>query len=159
MAASRLCAALIGAAMCAAGPAAAIGDLTGVYEGSLTCESTTDVESARTKLAATLLVDDHGSGNAFLYLNNSLQVFRAAVVSAPETPDQGRLGGPSCSVSPLTGGWVIHAEVKAKPGSPGATLRGEFVTLGVGASAHSVQVCRFSLKRTSLEDPGIAGCP
>jgi hypothetical protein len=157
MAARWLRVALFGALSLCADSASALGDLTGIYSGPLACDSTTDAESARTKLDGTVYVDDHGGGNVFLYLNNSLQLFRAAAVSAPETPDQGRLGGPSCSISPLTGGWLIQATVKAK--GEQASLKGEFVTVGVGAAAHSVQVCRFSMKRISLEDPDFAGCP
>jgi hypothetical protein len=103
-------------------------------------------------------VDDNGNGNVFLYLNNSLQIFRAAVV-APGGADQGRLGGPACAISPATGGWTIRAAVKAKPGSTSASMKGEFFTTAVGGSPHYVQVCRFSLKRVSLGDPDITGCP
>jgi len=158
MAARRLCAALIGTVAAMAGPAAALGDLTGTYQGSLACESTTDVESTRSKIDATLYVDDNGAGNVFVYLNNSLQIFRAAVV-APGGSDQGRLGGPACAISPATGGWTIRAAVKAKAGSTSASMKGEFVTVSVGASAHSVQVCRFSVQRVSLGDPNITSCP
>lgn len=158
MAASRLCSVWIGAALCIAAPAAALGDLTGTYQGSLSCDSTTDAESTRSKSEATVYVDDNGSGNVFLYLNNSLQIFRAAVV-APGGGDQGRLGGPACAISPATGGWTIRAAVKAKPGSTSASMKGEFVTFSVGASSHYVQVCRFSLQRVSLGDPNITACP
>jgi hypothetical protein len=152
------CAALALAALLDASPALALADLTGTYRGSLTCQSTTDVESARNKSDATLFVDDNGGGNVFLYLNNSLQVFRAAVV-APGGADQGQLGGPACAISPATGGWTIRAAVKAKAGSTSASMKGEFVILGVGASSHHVQVCRFSVQRVTLDDPDITVCP
>jgi hypothetical protein len=141
-----------------AAPATAIGDLTGTYEGSMTCELTNDSESSRSKLAVGLFVDDNGGGNVFIYVNNTLQVFRTAV-AAPGGADQGQLGGPACAISPATGGMTIRAAVKAKPGSTSASMKGEMVIFSVGASAHSVSVCRFSAQRVSTDDPNLTACP
>jgi hypothetical protein len=158
MALGRLGIPLLACAVLGAAPAAAIGDLTGTYEGSMSCESTTDLESSRTKLPAGFYVDDNGGGNVFIYVNNTLQTFRTAVV-APGGADQGQLGGPACAMSPTTGGWTLRAAVKAKPGSTNASMKGEIAIFGVGASAHSVQVCRFSVQRVTMDDPNLTACP
>ena len=134
----------------ASGPAHALDDLTGTYEGSLSCESTNTVTTERVTQDATLYLDDANDGNAFAYLNNSGLTFRLGVLS-PSSPDAGALGGPSCSISPDTGGYVLQASVKAKAGSEKASLRGELIATNVGASSHLVQVCRLSLKRTSTK--------
>jgi hypothetical protein len=154
----RPCILLLASALLGAAPAAAIGSLTGTYEGSMSCESATDAESSRNKLPAGFFVDDNGGGNVFLYVNNTLQVFRTAVV-APGGGDQGQLGGPACAISPSTGGMTIRATVKAKPGATSASMKGEMVIFGVGASTHSVGVCRFSVQRVSTEDPDLTACP
>lgn len=153
-----LCIPLLACAALDAAPAAAIGNLTGSYSGSMSCESTTDVESSRSKLPAGFYVDDNGGGNVFIYVNNTLQTFRTAVV-APGGADQGQLGGPACAIAPATGGWTIRAAVKAKPGSTSASMKGELAIFGVGASPHSVQLCRFSVRRVSTDDPNLTACP
>ena len=148
------------AALLAASPAGALDDLTGLYSGKFTCEATTDSESSSTSVENTLYLDDAGGGNAFAYINDTLLYFRASVVSAPEKPDEGRVGGPDCNVSPSDGGSFIQAVVKAKSGSDKASLKGEFITTRVGGSPHVVQVCRFNLKRTTTTLPApITNCP
>jgi hypothetical protein len=63
-------------------------------------------------------------------------------------------------MSSTAGGYLLAASVKAKAGSGKASLRGEAVATIVGASLHVVQVCRFSLKRTSTKLPfPIPACP
>jgi hypothetical protein len=160
MTAKRFCTLLLAAAALAANPAAALDDLTGQYSGRFSCETTTPSENAKDTFDSTLYLDDAGAGNAFAYINNTLLYFRLAVVSAPEKPDQGRVGGPDCNVSPSNGGSFVQAVVKSKSGSDKASLKGEFVTTRVGGSPHVVQVCRFNLKRetTTLPTP-IPNCP
>jgi hypothetical protein len=147
-------------ALFAASAAPALDDLTGVYSGKFDCEGTSDLDSIDTKLENALFLDDAGNGTAYVYINNTLLFFRTTIVSAPDEDDRGRVGGPDCNVSPTNGGSFLQAEVKAKPGSDKATLKGEFITLGVGGSPHVVQVCRLNLKRTSttLSEP-IPNCP
>lgn len=154
----RLCIPWLASALLGAAPAAAIGSLTGTYEGSMSCASTTDVESSRSKVPAGFYVDDNGGGNVFIYVNNTLQLFRTAVV-APGGADQGQLGGPACAISPATGGWTLRAAAKSKPGSTNASMKGEIAIFAVGASPHSVQVCRFSVQRVSTDDPNLTACP
>lgn len=151
---------LLAAAALAAGPAAALDDLTGQYSGKFSCETTTPSANSKDTFDSTLYLDDAGAGNAFAYINNTGLVFRLAVVSTPEKPDEGRVGGPDCNVSPSNGGSLVQAVVKAKSGSDKGSLKGEFITTRVGGSPHVVQVCRFNLKRetTTLAEP-ITDCP
>jgi hypothetical protein len=155
-----LCLVALVAAAFSASSAGALDDLTGQYSGKLTCDATSNFENLRSSFETTLYLDDGGAGTAYAYINNTGLFFRTSVVSAPEKPDQGRVGGPDCNVSPANGGSFIQAVVKSKAGSDKASLKGEFVTLGVGASPRIVQVCRFNLKRTTtaLLSP-IPGCP
>lgn len=137
-------------------PAVALGDLTGTYEGSFSCEATSNLETAREKVNGTLYVDDANNGEAFAYLNNSGLFFRLGVFS-PGSADGGALGGPSCTMSSAAGGDLLWATVKAKEGSDQASLRGELITTNL---VGLVQVCRFSLKRTSTNIPeSIPDCP
>jgi hypothetical protein len=150
--------AALAALLLAAGPAFALDDLTGTYEGTIRCESTDASDTERSTLDAALYVDDANDGNAFAYLNNSGLVFRLGVVSP--TSDAGALGGPSCTMSSTVGGFLLWASVKAKAGSEKASLRGEVIATNVGAASHLVQVCRLSLKRTSTKIAfPIPGCP
>jgi hypothetical protein len=143
-----------------ASPAGALDDLTGQYSGKLTCDATSNFENLHSSIETTLFLDDGGAGTAYVYINNSGLFFKTSVVSTPDKPDKGRVGGGDCDVSPANGGSFIQAVVKSKAGSDQASLKGEFVTLGVGASPHIVQVCRFNLKRTTttLALP-ITSCP
>jgi hypothetical protein len=147
-------------ALLAASAAPALDDLTGTYTGKFDCQGTSDVDEVDIKLENSLYVDEAASGTAYVYINNTLTYFRTAIVSAPGEDDRGRVGGPDCNASPSNGGSFLQAEVKAKPGSGKATLKGDFVTLGVGGSPHIVQVCRLNLKRVSTTIPApIPGCP
>ena len=138
----------------------ALDDLTGEYSGKFSCEATSNLENLKTSVDSTIFLDDAGAGNAYAYINNTGLIFHLAVVSAPDEPDRGRVGGPDCDVNPTSGGSYVQAVVKAKSGSDKASLKGEFTTLSVGNAAHLVQVGRFNLKRmtTSLSQP-ITSCP
>ena len=152
-------AALLAAAALAAAPAAALDDLTGFWEGTVVCDRTDDTGSSRTSSPASIQLDDDGAGNAFGYFNN-LGVFRFTIVSGADEPQRGRIGGPSCAFSEQTGGSLAHALVKLKPGSEKGSMKGELLTLGLGASPHIVQLCKLKLKRTSLTIPTpIPSCP
>ena len=86
--------------------------------------------------------------------------FRLTTVSGPDAPQRGRIGGPDCAFSALTGGWVIQAAVKEKPSSEGGSLKGELIALGVGTNPHRVEVCKLKLKRTATTIPTpIPDCP
>jgi hypothetical protein len=142
-----------------AGPATALDDVTGVYSGTIACESTDGSGESRTPSEATsLYVDDAGSDTAYAYLNNSGYTFRLAVVAGPGAA-QGRMAGPGCTMTSVAGGPLLQLEIKAKPGSDKASLRGEFIALNVGANAHYVTVCRLSLRRTLTTLPGPIACP
>lgn len=142
-----------------AGPAAALDDVTGVYSGTIACESTDGSGETRTPSQATsLYVDDAGSETAYAYLNNSGYTFRLAAVGGPGSA-QGRLAGPGCTMTSVAGGPLLHFEIKAKPGSDKASLRGELVVLNVGANTHYVTVCRLSLRRTTTTLPAPIACP
>lgn len=153
-------AALLGGATLAATPAGALDDLTGGWEGTVVCDFTDDTHTTRTASPTYLQLDDDGpGGNPFAYLNN-VGPFRLTIVSGPDAPQRGRIAGPSCAFDPLTGGWLLQAVVKAKPGSEKASLKGELITLGIGGNSHYVQVCRLKLKRTSLTiGVPITDCP
>jgi len=153
------CAAIALAALLCACPARALDDVTGVYSGTIACESTDGSGDSRTASEDTsLYVDDAGSETAYAYLNNSGYTFRLAAVGGPGSA-QGRMAGPGCTMTSVAGGPLLQLEIKAKPGSEKASLRGELIVLDVGANAHYVTVCRLSLRRTTTTLPGPIACP
>jgi hypothetical protein len=153
--------ALLGVAL-AASPAAAVDSLTGVWRGKLFCESTNETTTEpRQKADATLFVEDLGGGASRVRVNN-LFVFPipSTIVSGADVPERARLAGVGCGFNADTGGLVLQASAKIKPGSPKGTMTGEFITFAGGVATHLVSVCRFKVKReeTTLETP-IGDCP
>src|SRR5262245_7998499 len=96
--------------------AAALDDLTGTYEGKLSCEGANGTENFRSSSDIAVFVDDANDGSAFLYVNN-IGYFHVAIVSPSGAPDSGRLGGPSCGFTFAAGGQLFQAAVRAKDGS------------------------------------------
>jgi hypothetical protein len=139
-------------------PAAALDDLTGTYQGKLTCDSTNATENFRSSMDTAFYVDDANDGSAFVYINNTLIVFRVAIAEPSETPDTGRFGGPSCGFTFAAGGSLLHGAVRSKEGEDKASLRGVFVLNPLGGPA--LTSCSYSVRRTSrsIPDP-ITACP
>src|SRR5262245_57432363 len=151
---------LVMMATLAASPALALNDLDGIYTGKFACQGATDFATLDSTVEGALYVDEGQNNIVSVHFPNAGLYFRTTVVSAPDEDSFGRLGGPDCDVTPTVGGHFLQAEVKAKPGSDKASLKGEFVTLRVGGSAdHLVEVCRFNLKRTNPLPQSIPLCP
>jgi hypothetical protein len=139
----------------AAAPAAALGNLTGTYEGLLACELVPGSGKLDFRLETGFDVADNGAGVlAFRLLNNGL-LFRGAVDS--EHPDRGRLGALLCSFNGVTGGNLFHGLATAKEGSDKASLNLQFIDMFIGSQ--SVGYCTFKGKRVSTKLPAPVACP
>ncbi len=135
--------------MFSVGPAAALDDGTGVYSGTIACDTTDSSGRSRKPSESTRLdVDDTGSDTAYAYLDNTGYTFQLARLAGPGAT-QGRLARPGCTMTSAAGGPLLQLEIKAKPGPQKASLRGEFIVFEVGANPHSVTACRLSLRRTT----------
>ena len=146
----------------AASPAAAIDSMTGVWRGKFVCASTNETTTEpRQKADATIFVEDLGGGASRVRVNNLFVLpIPSTIVSGADAQEQARIAGVGCGFNADTGGLVLQASAKIKPGSPKGTMTGEFITFGGGVAIHLVSVCRFKVKReaTTLETP-IGDCP
>jgi hypothetical protein len=138
--------------------AAALDDLTGTYEGKMSCDSTSASGNSRSSFDTALFLDDANDGTVFIYVNNAGLFFFAEIVEPDEAPDAGRLGGPSCGFTFGEGGALLQAAVRSKAGADKASLRGQLLIDPVGGSGLSS--CSFSVRRTTREIPApIMACP
>jgi hypothetical protein len=145
----------------AARPAAAIDDLSGVWEGKFTCGSTSDAAtSVRDKADATLYLEDLGSGSGRARFNNAT-VFPipVTIVSGTDKPTLGRIAGVMCGFAPDTGGFLLHGLARVASGSDKGTLSGELIAYGGGVAPHGVSICRFKVKRTGPLGAPVGDCP
>src|SRR5262245_14673144 len=119
--------ALLFAAM-AASPAAAIDAITGVWEGKFTCDATAGATTSHSKAVATFFFDDRGSGKGVLRISNvTLESIPIRVVSGADALDRARVAGTACSFDPATGGIVVEASLRIRPGSEKGTMTGEVI--------------------------------
>jgi hypothetical protein len=144
----------------AAFPAAAIDDLSGVWEGKFTCDATTPTNSSlRGKSDATLYLEDRGDGSGRARFNNAtILPVPVTVVSGTDKPGLGRLAGVMCGFDANTGGILVQGRASLKPGSEKGTLTGELISFDGGVAPH-VSICRFKVKRTGPLAAPVGDCP
>jgi hypothetical protein len=141
----------------AASPAAAIDDLSGVWEGKFSCDATSPTTtSLRDKPDATLYLEDRGDGTGRARFNN-VTVFPipVTIVSGADKPGLGRLAGVMCGFDADTGGILVQGRASLKPGSEKGTLTGEVISF----VAQQVSICRFKVKRRGPLPGPVGDCP
>ena len=150
---SLLCIALT---MVAVSPAYAV-DLTGVWEGTVTCQVFNGAYSKTKNTASTLLISQEGATFA-ARLDDELSFNGAVLDSTAKPAEQGEAAMNACSTdaTPLGDGddEIARLKVKVNPEKGTGSLTGEshFATTG------AVLTCKYKLKRTSTTPPKFTGC-
>lgn len=141
----------------AVSPAHAV-DLTGVWEGTITCQAFNG-EYSKTKDADSTLHIFQEGGTFIAQLDGEVSFNGAVIDSTAKPTEQGEAAMNACSTdaTPLGDGSDLIARLKAKvnPEKGTGTLTGE----GVFATTGAVSTCKYKLKRTSTMPPKFAGCP
>jgi hypothetical protein len=141
----------------AVSPAHAV-DLTGTWQGAVTCQAFNGAYSKTKNADSTLLIVQAG-GTFSARLDDELSFNGAVIDSTAKPTEQGEAAMNACSTdaSPLADGDDEIARLKAKvnPEKGTGTLSGEsiFGTTGMALT------CKYKLKRTSTTPPKFAGCP
>ena len=147
---------LLLAACLASGPAAAIESLEGVYAAKVSCKGIAGGLRGKSKFDAELLVVQVDAGSILFQLTG-LPRGTGFLLADVAKPDTGTLEAASCTpgVAGYEGG-ALHADVKTKPGSASATIKGTLLIFDYAAS--SGNVCKLSAKRTGPGPVKLLGC-
>jgi hypothetical protein len=149
--------ACLGAALTGA-PASALGDLTGTWQGTMSCSNASTAGIDRTKQDVTIhLYDDFIGGLLGRFQGTPIR-FQLVVFDDP--PSKGALTGVSCAIDPEEGGYTLHLAVSAKEGAEKGTLKGTFVSTSHPDNPGG-SLCKLRAKRvsTAIPDPIPGACP
>jgi hypothetical protein len=155
---------LAGAALAvvAAAPARAIDPMTGSYAGKLSCKGYAGGTPSKSKHDATVVVVEGKTIRLLVTADgapfgDTVSVFRLAHATKLDRAKIQGLDCPSTNSSSLS--LTIEGDVVIKPGSEKGTIKGSLIrrdTLGMPAA---IEVCTFTVKRTSTELPEVPPCP
>jgi len=157
--------AVLAAFVLTAEPARAALDLTGTWQGTWSCKDVSNGAVLKPKNTLTMAVTQSGDDvHAFITWNgvSSWDTFQGHVQELTGKPGQGAATIITCATragsneyAEMLSATVKVSPTKAKPANASfkATSTYELAPGTVGG------VCKYSLKRISLADPGIAACP
>ena len=152
---------LAAAAFVVSAPAHAIDNMTGVYNGKMSCKGNRDGVPTKTKGDASVSVVEDATVRLLVTLDSVLLggpvgVFR--IVEAAK-PDRAKIQGLDCpSTTSSTTSLTIAGDVVIKTGSEKGTIKGTLIRRSSPAPA-LIEVCAFTVKRTSTELPEVVACP
>jgi hypothetical protein len=138
----------------AAAPAAAeTENLTGKWEGTVKCTSTSGNGTAKSKAPIVLNVSEDMGGVTIDTDGLGLYV-EGIIFDEPEKAGLGTVSAVSCGFSAGNqNGGVLRATVKTKAGELKATLKGATIRITGGPGA-AASICTFTAKRTNaIPDP------
>ena len=141
----------------AAPPAGALGDLTGTWEGTISCTHFATAGTERTKNDIALGLHDDIGGLLAHFQGTPIRLQRVAFTNSPA---KGALTGVSCAIDPEEGGYTFHLAVTAKEGSEKGTMKGTFVVTGHPDNPGG-SLCKLRAKRVSnaIPNPAPTICP
>ena len=142
----------------AATPAGALGDVTGTWEGTMSCTHATGAGIDRTKNDFTIGLYDDFIGGLLAHFNGT--PIRLQLVAFMDSPSKGALTGVSCAIDPEEGGYTFHISVTAKEGSEKGTMKGYFVSTSHPDNPGG-SICKLRAKRvsTAIPSPTPSICP
>jgi hypothetical protein len=147
-------AALAAGLLLGAAPAAAIGDITGIYAMKLSCKGIDSGVKGKQKVEGNFYVSDTGTGSV-RFETGAYGPAQAYLLTETAKPDLGVLSGMTCTKSALNlDGLVLRVDVKFTGADP--SLKGTLLIFADGESESST--CKFTAKRTSLGPVKIAPC-
>jgi hypothetical protein len=141
----------------AAWPAAGAENLSGTYEGKLSCRILDAGVSGKQKEDFTIGIYDDGSGALDAF---SLQLpprFYGFAVADAAKPRRAVLSFVQCGLEQTQlAGAAIHAEARTKAGSLKATITGTVIRMQ--QSTNEAALCSFRVKRINPNPPAIPLC-
>lgn len=139
----------------AGAPAAAVDDVTGTYEGKMTCNEIADGFPGKSKRDVTVAVIEEMGEIILDILAGEDEVgtaLRGFVADDSAKAKRGKLTALQCGLSVGNrNGAVIHADVRIKPGSEKGKLKGTVILMETATG--TAALCKISAKRTTI-DPG-----
>ena len=142
-----------------AGPAAgALGDLTGTWQGTMSCTHFTTAGVGRTRNDFSFGLYDDFIGGLLAHFQGT--PIRLQQVDYDGSLSKGALTGVSCAIDPEEGGYTFHLAVTAKEGSEKGTLKGTFVSTSHPDNPGGA-ICKLRAKRvsTAIPSPMPSICP
>ena len=152
---------LAAAGLLAASPSARAADvLTGIYEGKLSCKGLDSGAATKDKQDVTMDVVE-GKGLVSIRITAGAtpvgEVVRAFIVDDTNKADRAKIAGVDCGVEVVDmSGVVLQADAVVKEGSEKGTLKGTLTNSDFAGL--DIEVCSFSVKRTSLTPPKFLFC-
>ena len=143
-------------------PALAALDMTGTWEGTVSCKDVTSGAVAKSKGGVTMTVTQVGNAVRAVVApaGGPSRTYQGHVQELVEKPGQGAGTLLTCGAQAgsSTFAEILTAAVKAKPTDPiKATLKASSGYENAG-NVQVGGVCKYSLKRTALADPLVAAC-
>jgi hypothetical protein len=148
-------------ALATASPAQAIDNMTGLYNGKMSCKGNQDGVPTKSKGLASVSILEDTTIRLLVALDGALlggpvNVFRLA---EDAKPDRAKIQGLDCpsttsSISSLT----VVGDVAIKSGTDKGTIKGTLIHRNQGVP-NRIDVCTFTVKRTSTELPEVLPCP
>ena len=134
-------------------------DLTGTWEGKVTCKRTTSSgQTTITTTADTLTITQSATDVRLEDARFATPIlYSGRPFAFTDDPDTGALGFRSCGLSenPAAAGEMGNAKVSTKP----STGAGQFAATSILSDDDGVETCKWKFTRTSAIDPGVAPCP
>jgi hypothetical protein len=148
----------IALALVAVAPSARAVDLTGTWEGTVTCTAFNG-EYSKTKVADSVLLILQSASGEFTALLDGMLGFNGRVVDSTAKPEvQGEAVMTVCSTDavPIGGGddEIARLKVKVNPVKGTGTLSGESIVTTQG----TILTCKYKHKRTSPTSPKVSSC-
>jgi hypothetical protein len=144
-------------ALAAAAPAAAIDDVTGTYEGKLTCRQISNGTATKVKQDVVVGLDEGKGGFVAVDVGSLATAIGGILVEDTAKTDRAKIVGVECGVTYLnTVGGALHADLVIKPGSDKGTVKGTLVVMDEAVPLGSL--CTFTAKRTSTTPPKLDLC-
>lgn len=141
-------------------PAAAIDDVTGIYEGKLTCQQIAEGFPGKTKRDAIVTVSEEMGAIALDIHAGGEPVataLRGFVADDSAKAKHGKITAVECGLSVASkNGAVIHADVTIKPGSEKGKLKATVILME--PATQTAALCRISAKRTTTDGVMVQLC-
>jgi hypothetical protein len=151
-----------GLALFTSGPALAVGDLSGTYEGKLRCETTAEGVVTRTKQDVVVEVDDAKTrGVTFEILAGAGQAVEdriiGLVIQDGLKAENGVLPAASCDYESFDQvGLVARLAVRVRADGTKASLKGALLRSDIEEATSSI--CTLDVKRVATEVPVVDPC-
>ncbi len=136
-------------------------DLTGTWSGTWKCKDVTNGVLSRTVNTLTMTVTQSGS-NVYAVLawvgRGSPSSFHGHVDELTDDPGRGTTTLIACGTTDTSSGYVESLSANVKTSASGATFKA--ISTYEQANVPTVGgTCKYTLKRTTTADPGVAACP